>query len=169
MPNLSPSCPLLARAHFTYAHAMASLYHTCLAPVTRAVTNATHEHDAARVSNPLHRASPRATPSAAPLPPSRAVMQRTSGLLHHALLAPLHCSRPCRARHSRAPLLASPPPLPSRRAPLLVSPLPLPSRSTACAAAAATVLIITQCNGPVIRCIVPLTRAVVAPLSPHKL
>jgi hypothetical protein len=84
-----------------------------------------------RISKPLHRASPRARHAVccAAVAVARAVMQRTSGLLHHALLAPLHCSRPCRARHSRAPLLAPPLPLPSRRAPLLVPPLPLPSRS----------------------------------------
>ena len=84
-----------------------------------------------RISKPLHRASPSARRAVccAAVAVARAVMQRTSGLLHHALLAPLHWSRPCRARHSRAPLLAPPLPLPSRRAPLLVPPLPLPSRS----------------------------------------
>ena len=84
-----------------------------------------------RISKPLHRASPRARYAicCAAAAVACAVMQRTSGLLHHALLAPLHCSRPCCTRHSRAPLLAPPLPLPSRRAPLLVPPLPLPSRS----------------------------------------
>ena len=122
---------ICTQTHDAAASRMAPLYHVWLALRLLAPPPTLLMNTMQRISKPLHRASPRARRAVccAAVAVARAVMQRTSGLLHHALLAPLHCSRPCRARHSRAPLLAPPLPLPSRRAPLLVPPLPLPSRS----------------------------------------
>ena len=92
-----------ARAHFTYAHTMQRgqpdgpavscvVRAPLLAPPPTLLMNTMQ-----RISKPLHRASPRARHAVccAAVAVARAVMQRTSGLLHHALLAPLHCSRPC--------------------------------------------------------------------------